>query len=692
MIKVSSEARDSVSNMYEISNQQNSPLDQLKKLRENIRDKRKEDCGLNLAGMILSLSNNNSNDWQKPNELFDIFINAKDPKGSPEYTETLINSKECMMDQSKLRKSLQNLRKNDPSSALIVPLLGVGHLWSTVIRRTDEGFNAYVINKGLRFWHDPIEEFVFNDKNRNGSSGLDRLLNSLHSAKKPVILNTLPLPKSINKVYETFISNADEKHHINQVMEDQKVGNCFTINLYGGIKFYQATKDMPLHKWKENRMDVPYSLDGTKPDGKNKFTWQNSNTEELKADIIKSIAKNHPSISSKVYTLYDVYLANRRLRKDIKEGKDLLSSIEKNFNPLHKNMDQPMSKRLEMYFSLLSPHNLKRNYEKLSELAKNHGTTELNEKLKNINSHYELTDSYSKVIYMSFFYSTKIDPVKSLERLYDRDGKKTHGMSQREKMDYIFPQIHPIAYRKFKPQLMHCLMVSNKELPKEQVHKMFEQYQKNAQLNFKERDGRLGKLTKDLPWLKNEFPLIAKDLTSQSMTFVQLAQMAAGLSMEESMRDIQALSVNGNLKKLINRAVDIKQLKDNIKFILDYVGKEQNDKKTCEKYLDIALELEDSKLVHLQRAIAFYTERKNKEAIVELSRAISCDPDDPALYIFRSEMYHIIGNHEEAKKDVQAAQRNLDKNHGEEFYKSNFNPKMTMQNNETKREVRREFF
>lgn len=664
-------------------------------LYKQFQQKRKDDRDVNLAGMILSLSNNNSNAWEKPEELFDICIESKDNVFGKSYNDTLKNSKDCMMNQEKLRKNLMELRENNPSSALIVPLLGIGHLWSTVIRKTDEGFNAVVINKGLRFFHDPIEEFVFNKEIKNGSDGLQRLMGCLKSAKKPPMLGMLPPPKSIDFVYSNFIKYSDKKFNVDLTVEDQKVGNCFTINLFTGIKFYQATMDLPHQLWKEGRNKENYTEFGTAREGKKEINWKNQSTEHIKRSIINDIATRNPRVASKVFTLWDIYLANRALRDDISNGRSLLLSMEKNFNPMGKNQDINLENRLEMYCSLLSPHNYRKNYKALLELATNHGSQELANNLRKMNDYFELTDLYAKVSYLSFYFGTKIDPVKSIFQIFDRDGKKTSAMNNEQKLDFVLDKLHPLALRKYYSQFVYLATKLNPDkdvnaaldkikpviLAKESDPRTYEnnirQAIKELNLNsaiaridrqivqaerkFRVYDGQIENLIYDLPEIKKKFPLIAKSLSGAAGTFLSLAGMVANLNKEEIMRDVLKLITEDNFEKLLNRVADPEKLMPNIKLAVNYVDQQQKDYDTGRRYSDISHRMEDNKLIHIMHTVEFLMQKNYVKALSELGKAIISDPDDAELYMFRAETYHIMGNHELANKDSDMARKIVEK-------------------------------
>ncbi|MEI7564052.1 MAG: hypothetical protein WCJ39_10965, partial [bacterium] len=297
---------------------------------------------MNLLKMILSLESNNNNDINKPLSVFDIYMNMQGMKTSTVLRDSLQKSRAAFANPNLIKNSLLDLRINDPKSFLVVPLHGVGHLWCSLIKKSDEGYNVYITNKGLGFWHDTLEEHVYK------RASIDKLVDTINYASTDTHNN-------IEDVYRKFEKNSDSAYTINIDASAQKVGNCYTKNIEASIKLADATSELSPEEMRGFRIsrlkEHPYNK--KTPEQKEAMTtlkWPEMSTEDVHMKFADGVAQRNQGIKRKVNYEVEKYTSNKLFREFLKAGKDPVESLIAAFDPDNRTEDMPRSERLKLLF------------------------------------------------------------------------------------------------------------------------------------------------------------------------------------------------------------------------------------------------------------------------------------------------------------------------------------------------------
>jgi hypothetical protein len=389
----------------------------------------KDNRDMNLVNMIFNIESNNSNDYKKPLDVYEIYENMKELNLTEGFKNSLKNSKNCVKIPPLTRTHLTNLKKNDLNSFLALPVLGKGHLWSILIRKTEEGFSGMMINKGLRFWHDPVEEFIFKEENKGK---LVEVLKYCGAFKM----------HSVEDVYRKFIQNSDKQYHMSIHASPQKVGNCFTKNIQAAIKFAYATRTWDANRVKSFRVDKAYTSFGTDSQDKLRLKWGIMETEKMQKLFVKNIVEKNENIENTAKESEGIYVANKTFRKRCKDFVNLEKNFLEVFDPKLETVNFFKSERLKMLIKKITPYTYEENRQEVDKLVlatQDQDYIGIYKKLKEFTA---LTKNNMGNLYFHLFMEAKHDIGKSLERIFDKDGKY-HNLSYQEKSKILLEKLEP---------------------------------------------------------------------------------------------------------------------------------------------------------------------------------------------------------------------------------------------------------
>lgn len=201
---------------------------------------------VNQVDCILSLDANNSNDHTKVSELFTTYNKILNDKTTPEFQNSLNESKDCIKSSlwsgSKIyEEKVNSLKKNKPQSFLVVPISSTNHLFCALVRKNHEGFSATLVNasKGGRRGDDRgdrvgYEEYIFHQ---------DNLPNLIKAFTKTNMHQSGFSALTNEEIYKLFEQLSDKRFPLNVVSRDQKDGNCYIKEPEKAIKFALATSN-----------------------------------------------------------------------------------------------------------------------------------------------------------------------------------------------------------------------------------------------------------------------------------------------------------------------------------------------------------------------------------------------------------------------------------------------------------------
>jgi hypothetical protein len=417
---------------------------------------------LNLVRMILNLDDNNHDDYQKVSEIYDTYANLKALKFNPAFRQSLLESKSYLNKKFDLKSSLLALTPEDPNSFLLLPVLGKGHLWSTLIRRNPEGFSTLMINKGSSYFHDPIEEFVFKEKN---ISSLIQSIQYVSPSKE----------NDIEDVYRTFKNNSDDAYNLKIHCGYQKVGNCFTKNIQAGIKIAHGTRNMTFKELKQFRMDS-YTPFGTNRDRKKVFKWEGMTTEEMQKKFAEQIALKNPHIRSDIKKSFEIYSSNKRFRQCLKEGVPPLDSLFLAFDSFPSAKHANSVQRIPILLKKLTLYNFETYNKKIESIVdssndKNlHQSFEMTKKLWTISQYFSDNSSFIRYV------KANHDPLKSLVAIfYDDVFQKS---KSKTKIKRLLNRLSPEAITTCKSAILQLI---KKNFPAIDPSLEFKSLLKNAQ-------------------------------------------------------------------------------------------------------------------------------------------------------------------------------------------------------------------
>lgn len=396
---------------------------------------------MNLVNMILNIEANNSNDYRKPSDVYQIYAQMNELNINTQFKESLLNSEKCVKIPPLTNNNLSNLRQNDPNSFLVLPLLGTGHLWSVVIRKTDEGYNAHVINKGLTYWHDSVEEFVFKKENKG------KLVDVMKYAGFALINN------NVEDVYRKFISNSDAQYNTRINASPQKVGNCFTKNIQAGIKFAYAT--LEIHPSKLNALRIPkeYTPYGTKGVNKVTFKWETVKTGDMQKLFANKIIQKNPRIEDKVIQSINIYDSNKNFRNKIKLGKSPLETFFRSFDYNNHTKEMPTNERIKKLMCNVTPYTYAKYRESINKIVDSTKDNNYKKLYNTLNKYTEVGSIKMSAQYLFLYLHGGHDTVKSLEAIYDRNGEFKN-LQPQQKAKALLSKLDTAALGMFKNKLM----------------------------------------------------------------------------------------------------------------------------------------------------------------------------------------------------------------------------------------------
>jgi hypothetical protein len=409
---------------------------------------------MNLVNMIFNIEANNSNDYKKPLDVYDIYENMQELNLPVEFKKSLKNSKDCVKVPPLTSTKLSHLKKNDPNSFLALPVLGKGHLWSILIRKTEEGFSGMMINKGLRFWHDPVEEFLFQEENKNKLVGALKYCGAFKM-------------HNVEDVYRQFIQNSDKKFNMAIHASPQKVGNCFTKNIQGAIKFAYATRNWDTNKIKALRTDQEYTSFGTPNQDKVTLKWGIMETEKMQKLFVKNVVANNPNIEKSAIQSEGIYQSNKAFRKGCKDSQDPVKFFLETFDLKMEAGHFQKGERLKSLLKNITPYTYEGKRKEIDKIVLATEDHAYIENYKKLGKYTALTKNNMGNLYFHFFIEAKHDIGKSLEKIFGKDGSYQN-LSDESKnkilLEKLEPQILILHHGKIKNFLKTLYKKENVEM------------------------------------------------------------------------------------------------------------------------------------------------------------------------------------------------------------------------------------
>lgn len=452
---------------------------------------------MNLVKMILNLESNSTDDYKKPADVYETYINMQEMKYNNDFRDSLRNSKAYLNDRSfepTALKSLNELKTNDANSFLVLPLSGIGHLWSTLIRKTDEGFSAIIVNKGSRFWHDPIEEFVFK------ADKVNNLSNCLSYAN----INSSP---NIEDVYREFINKSDAAYNLKVRTSPQKTGNCFTKNIQAGIKLAQATRNLSQTDFRKLRTKE-YTPYGTSNESNKTFKWESMTTEVAQRLFVEKIRERNPAISDRVETFLDIYSCNKHFGENIKTSKNPVKTLFETFDPENKTVNMGVNDRIKELLTKLTPNVFESHTEAIKNIVKSTKDTIFIEVVNDLDKYDDLGISLSRNSRFGDYIDANHDPIKSLLRVFDYSNK-LKDLDSNERIKVLLDKLSPDAITKNQSAVREILMgVYGKDKMKTAYRSLVENAEEQSFLlktQMKSTNKRLAEISK-------HFPLVVADV------------------------------------------------------------------------------------------------------------------------------------------------------------------------------------
>ncbi len=570
----------------------------------------KDGRDMNLVNMILNVEANNSNNYKKPLDVYDVYINMKELGANNEFKNSLKNSKNCVMVPPITNIQLSNLKKNDPNSFLALPALGKGHLWSTLIRKNDEGFSATIINKGLRFWHDPIEEFVFKEKNK------DKLVDALKYCGAFTM-------HSVEDVYRKFIDNADKKFNMAINASPQKVGNCFTKNIQAAIKLAYATRNMPTKEFNNLRLDKEYTSFGTPDKDRVTFKWDVLTTEQMQKLFVSRIVDKNPNIKPMADESLEVYTANKHFREKIKAGKDSADSFIEVFS---KNASDSLSRTEKIKEGLknITPFTYGASREQLDSVVKGTNDKEYIDTYNKLGKFTSLSKIGMGNLYFHFFMEARHDVYKSLEHIFDRNGTMKN-LPKEEKAKRLAKNLDP------------AILIIHRSKIKDFLKDVYKKENIDIEFNQLTQDSkkRVEETNKQMPTSKEQ------------EKFAEYFPIVVG-------------QVNHRISEYYNT-------------IAQSLAEKENRPTDAIKFIDSARKLEKTPTNHYLKGVCLNKLGEHKAAIKELSNSIQMDSEQPFAYLHRAKAYERTNNKMAAKRDHETFKKYNVEYKNENYLKTNKN-------------------
>jgi hypothetical protein len=448
---------------------------------------------LNLVKMILNLDDNDMNDNQKIASVYDIYTRLSDLNFNQTFKDSLINSKNYLSPNFDIPMALNSLVKNNPNSFLIVPLSSQGHLWSTLIRRTDDGFSSMVINKGSSYFHDPVEEFVFKPENMDGLT-------------KTLAFAGLSQEEDIEDVYRAFESNSNVAFNLKIDASSQKVGNCFAKNIQAAIKIAAATNQMSAHNLKTYRLK-PYTPYGTHVLRKKTFKWNAPSTEDVQRKFSEQVALKNPHIKADIEEALKIYSENKRFREYLRQNREPVQALFLAFDPNQETAHWDRGDRIAHLLKNLTFY----NYEAFPE--KIHILVNASKKPPLMKAHQlslRLLESYgyfsSNDTFLHFI-NAGHDPLKSLQRIFGSYPMDTNPTPF--KIARLLQELSPDVLSQCKQEILHILSRSHAQ---SEVLKEYKKLLKSSREQHNREIGRLKQAKGALRHAHSCFPDVVRKL------------------------------------------------------------------------------------------------------------------------------------------------------------------------------------
>ena len=154
----------------------------------------------------------------------------KDDEHIKTYEDSQEATLECIIKNKKevYHKNIAQLKPNDTKSFVIAPIFAKGHMFSTIIYKTNEGYDCIVVNKGSRSGHHKFEKYSIT------SNKIDNIVNLFGYNDNTDVLE-------IEKVYDIFSNYSNRFERITDIeAREQIVGNCYEKEVEEAVKLSTA--------------------------------------------------------------------------------------------------------------------------------------------------------------------------------------------------------------------------------------------------------------------------------------------------------------------------------------------------------------------------------------------------------------------------------------------------------------------
>lgn len=250
--------------------------------------KQQNDWIIDQAAQVLNLKDNDEMNFSKTTYMYPVFTDVLKEAITPEFELSMKQSEKCHLNKdSNLLNSLKGLIKNEPNSFVISPLSSSTHFFCALIRKTDEGFSATVINRGSRDSASPYMEYIFDD------------ISKLKSVLMENHYDAYEIGKSNKDIYTSFrqASKPEIKpYRLSVFSRSQKRGNCVVKEPEAAIKYAFVTRGFTSQDLKELRKK-----------GRDFHPkWQPS-TEAIHRLYIQTLIKRHRDLKEKLNQLLSQY-------------------------------------------------------------------------------------------------------------------------------------------------------------------------------------------------------------------------------------------------------------------------------------------------------------------------------------------------------------------------------------------------
>ena len=452
---------------------------------------------LNLVQMILGLASNHGNDYKKLEDVYEIYEKMEEMKYNENFRNSLKNSKKYIQDKNfKLLafEQIKELQIDDPNSFLLFPLKSAHHMWSTLIKKTEEGYSALIVNKGMRFWHDPVEEFVFKEGH------LEKLMECLSYAGKNEHEN-------IEDIYRMFLKKSDAQYNLKILLASQKTGNCFTKNIQAGIKLAQGIRNMSKDEFNKLR-SKDYSPFGTFSKEKRTFKWEGLTTEEAHFLFAYKIAVKNPHISKEVSEALDVYTSNKLFKEKMKTSSEGVKILFSTFDPQDNTKDMSQEERIKLLLKKLNHSNFMLYQEDIEDMVKSTKDQSYIGLFRALKLFEEMGAEVNRNNFFTSFLEANHSPVSALITVFDPLNKLKDMEDNKRSKELL----RKLDYYCLKTNQSHIEKMLQNVYAKDSIDREFEELLKNAEVENIVFYEKLNDLKDIMRQLRRNFPLIVKDV------------------------------------------------------------------------------------------------------------------------------------------------------------------------------------